>query len=494
VVDQSNSTNYFSVRGDGQVTVGAGNVGIGTSPSYLLHAKGSSPSIAVEGSTSGNAWRLETSATNNVFNITETGVGSAFSIDAGAPSGIKIDSSGNVGIGTSSPLYQLHQKKTSGNVYHFIETDGVNGYATLLLGNDAQDYHFGVDASDNLNIGTGTDPSTSQLVTVTSAGKVGIGGASNGADLEINNTSNDPFISINGATTGNPYIQFSQNNTQKAYIQYVDSGDVFTFQSDGSYNFTSGNVFIGDTTNANMTQGLTINQGTNDNQIFALKSSDVGHPFTGIVEADTYGDMIKPDPTAGGLHIRGFRDADGDPQEALKLEAFLGEAVNTTKSTAGIGAIAMNVFVTDGGTSVSATASNSNLVSIRDGSAVRFIFDSDGDSHQDVGTAWTNFDNEHDALITRSLGLVMDKASAVKTKWDDWGRDHREDLIRTGIIPNLTQEQINNGERPLVNTTQVMRVHNGALWQLYTQIMDMAERIEENVPQLRGKLIPQIGA
>jgi len=37
-------------------------------------------------------------------------------------------------------------------------------------------------------------------------------------------------------------------------------------------------------------------------------------------------------------------------------------------------------------------------------------------------------------------------------------------------------------------------LQNGAIWQLYTQIMDMAERIEENVPQLRGKLIPQIGA
>ena len=85
----------------------------------------------------------------------------------------------------------------------------------------------------------------------------------------------------------------------------------------------------------------------------------------------------------------------------------------------------------------------------------------------------------------------MVKASAIKTKWDDWGRDHQADLERTGIIPVLTQEQIDNGEHALVNTTQVMRLHNGALWQLYTQIMDMCETLENNVPSLKGKLLPQ---
>jgi hypothetical protein len=29
------------------------------------------------------------------------------------------------------------------------------------------------------------------------------------------------------------------------------------------------------------------------------------------------------------------------------------------------------------------------------------------------------------------------------------------------------------------------------LWQLYTQIMDMCETLENNVPSLKGKLLPQ---
>ena len=172
-----------------------------------------------------------------------------------------------------------------------------------------------------------------------------------------------------------------------------------------------------------------------------------------------------------------------------------GGTADTTKSSSGNGLMTYNFREHNGSNAVANMAGNSNLVAIKGyiGSSLttKFIFDVDGDSHQDVGTAWTNFDDEHDALVTRSLGLVMDKASAIKTKWDDWGRDHQADLERTGIIPVLTQEQIDNGEHALVNTTQVMRLHNGALWQLYTQIMDMCETLENNVPSLKGKLLPQ---
>ena len=34
--------------------------------------------------------------------------------------------------------------------------------------------------------------------------------------------------------------------------------------------------------------GITINQGGQDNEILALKSSDVAHGITGIAETDTY--------------------------------------------------------------------------------------------------------------------------------------------------------------------------------------------------------------
>src|SRR3990167_8978153 len=54
-------------------------------------------------------------------------------------------------------------------------------------------------------------------------------------------------------------------------------------------------TLIGDTANTNMTVGLTINQGGADDNIFDGKSTDVAHPFTGEVEADTFFRFRKAD-------------------------------------------------------------------------------------------------------------------------------------------------------------------------------------------------------
>jgi len=43
----------------------------------------------------------------------------------------------------------------------------------------------------------------------------------------------------------------------------------------------------------------------------------------------------------------------------------------------------------------------------------------------------------------------------------------------------------------LQNLSQTVRMHNGSIWQLYTQILDMCEKLEDNVPALRGKLLPE---
>jgi hypothetical protein len=64
------------------------------------------------------------------------------------------------------------------------------------------------------------------------------------------------------------------------------SGGVAYLQNQDTYMSLGPNgMAIHDASNANMTIGLTINQGANDNEILSLKSSDVAHPFT-----DYYGD------------------------------------------------------------------------------------------------------------------------------------------------------------------------------------------------------------
>lgn len=58
-----------------------------------------------------------------------------------------------------------------------------------------------------------------------------------------------------------------------------------------------------------VTQGICINQGGNDDKILTFKSSDVDHGMTDFAEADTFGSFEKVSGNSGGLEITGYGDA-----------------------------------------------------------------------------------------------------------------------------------------------------------------------------------------
>ncbi len=194
----------------------------------------------------------------------------------------------------------------------------------------------------------------------------------------------EPDIANNLASGGKPDVAAS------VYVNgEPDEGDVNAalYVASGVSQF-HGNVFIGDDANANMTTGLTINQGAADDAIMAFKSSDVGHPMTDFWEADTYGQFEKVEATSGGLVVRGIKDADGVSSNALLLQGNLGEAASTTKSTGGQGVVRVLASVTDGGTSTAAVGTDGNLLTIGTGANTRFIFDAEGTAHAD--DVWTD--------------------------------------------------------------------------------------------------------
>jgi hypothetical protein len=116
-------------------------------------------------------------------------------------------------------------------------------------------------------------------------------------------------------------------------------GELYFSTSDGSPAAdrlrigSGGNIYIADSANAKATQGLTINQAGNDDEILSLKSSDVSHSFTDDTEADSYGIFYKPSATNGGLRIMGYTD--GDAEGALTLGGSIG-ASNPTDTNAAV--------------------------------------------------------------------------------------------------------------------------------------------------------------
>ena len=253
----------------------------------------------------------------------------------------------------------------------------------------------------------------------------------------------------------------------------------------------NGALFIGDTANANMTVGLTINQGANDDEVLALKSSDVGHAMTGSAEADTFGSFAKVEGTSGGLRIRGYKDADGAGGFAIRMEGFLGEAAETGDISTSNAVIHINGAVTDGSTDVTGVADTGNLFVLENNGVVRALVKGNGTLHitnvidiaattgTDVSVAIA-LDAEDDvALVRCHQRTVYHDAGIAMTKWDASLKANEDDLKRLGVLSS-------QGDFTIVH-----RMHSllgGAIWQSHVARSELEQAIAETMPAIAARL------
>ena len=219
---------------------------------------------------------------------------------------------------------------------------------------------------------------------------------------------------------------------------------------------TTGSALVGtSTTNTKGSLGLTINQGAADDEIFSMKSSDVAHGMTTITETDTYGYFTKASGTAGGLLMYGFSES----ATGIQLTGFV-TTEDATRSTASVATITFGGQVKSG-TSAAAMTANRNILNITDGSSTRFIFDSDGDSHQDVGTAWTNFDHLDDIATLDAISYNVARADdPIKRKFGEWMIEKRESLTKNNLVT------FNDDGHHFVNMSKLSMLNTGAIRQL----------------------------
>jgi hypothetical protein len=255
---------------------------------------------------------------------------------------------------------------------------------------------------------------------------------------------------------------------------------VFSTTADGAASVTermridsTGNVLIGDTANGKTTTGLTINQGAADDEIFALKSSDIAHAFIsgGFIagETDTYLNILKKSATLGGARIGVFAE---DAALTTVFEVSVaGGTAETTKSTSGVGLINFQATEHDGSNSIADLPSEGNVFSIRarvGGSTLtRLIVDEDGDLYS-VTSAQT-FDAYDDAQLVRALD--QSKGSHVQSKWDSFVHYNEDSLIEAGILGAPV------AEGGLVSVTALQRLHNGAIWQSWVRQQELEEKL-----------------
>ena len=251
---------YSSGAGTGFTMVlnRSGNVGIGTTnPGQKLHVAGAIYSTAfVYGEAhlaftefrvrNNENYRLGTNGTdfrlNSVNDIT-------FSTTTSYTERMRITSSGNVGIGTTSPTYKLDVETADDIVASFVSTD--NKASINIKDNDTSVFVSAENAKASFGFNVGVHANN---LNVDSSGNAGIGTTSPGARLSIQNSgTTDSIISEYRMTNGSNAATFRTDDNVIFGIHSQNSGDIYIKDTSDNvlfYGKNGGNVGIGTTSPA----------------------------------------------------------------------------------------------------------------------------------------------------------------------------------------------------------------------------------------------------
>ena len=237
-------------------------------------------------------------------------------------------------------------------------------------------------------------------------------------------------------------------------------------------------IWMSDTSNANMTGGLTINQLTADNEILAFKSyGDVAHPFTSLAEADTYSTFTKYDGSLGGAIWRGFNSS-GMAQN-MSIRSY-GVSVATTDVAGSVAPISFSCSQSDGSTGAAAMGTSDNMVIMDNAGSARFLLKGNGDLHI-TNTTLVALDDEDDIGLVRAFQKASSKGvGLVMSKWDEVMKENEEDLRRVGVLSSESDFVIQQNFNSLIG---------GSVWQLYTKWQDTKEFYQERIAALEARLL-----
>jgi hypothetical protein len=246
----------FDTAGSERMIIDAsGNVGIGTtSPAYKLdvagdiHISNADPYLIFTDTDTNAESRISASSSvgsliiDADFNNEQAGTNIVFKSDG--VERMRINDSGNVGIGTASPSAELHIKGASNPEIRFQSTDSSDPFI-----------YFG-DQVDAVRGGIGFDTSANQLqlrgynnstrIAIDSSGNVGIGTTSPSDLLHIDAGTSG---AIKIGTTGGRIAELTANDSEPYLSVGSTSSHSFAIMTNGSRRLivdSSGNVGIGD--------------------------------------------------------------------------------------------------------------------------------------------------------------------------------------------------------------------------------------------------------
>ncbi len=257
IIYRSSTKTIVGNNASALVVLDGGNVGVGTtSPQTNFHVE--SPSSDGSGlrisRASNSAYMQLFPAYSSVPTIQGKGAGGLHLGYNSATAGIRINTSNNVGIGTSSPGHRLHISGASNDDARVRVHNSASGQASLDLDNSEGYFRTFTDAGE-YRIYDQTDGVYRLLIDTN--GRVGIGTSSPGsynsnADNLIVRDSGNVGITLSSGATSDCFVAFAngEDNGIHGLIQYDHNTDAMHFRTNDVDSRlvinSSGNVGIGE--------------------------------------------------------------------------------------------------------------------------------------------------------------------------------------------------------------------------------------------------------
>jgi hypothetical protein len=234
-IQNQNNGNYGSLL----LNSAGGSVGIGTTPTAKFHVNDSSADAFI---------RISKGA-STIGNIDLVNEGNRFSIQDDGTRRLSIDTNGNVGIGTATPVYILHVYDGSSERFGIAGDVVVRGSTDLIIAGTSRNISFAAGTgtvrtttANNLVLAT----NSTTAVTIDSSQNVGIGTTAPTSRLQVNYAGdNAAGFRLQGDSNDNT-LEFRTNNNI-AHIQAY-TASAYTTGASLAINASGGNVGIGTST------------------------------------------------------------------------------------------------------------------------------------------------------------------------------------------------------------------------------------------------------
>ena len=319
----------------------SGNLGIGTtSPNRLLSLYATQPVFQItnvaSGNTQGTIQYQVSGSTDFVLDNQGSGSGGIISFSQAGTERVRIDSSGNVGVGTSSPAAKLHVYAAAGDINGQIQTAGA-GQAALNLYNSTRQFRLIADASANAFV-IYDQTASAERARIDSSGNLLVGTTSNliNADfrLQVNNSVVAAIFKNTPSSAATETALFWNNQTSGDNKFIIFSTDTsVTTRGTIDFNRGAGSVRYNTTSDATLKNIIGDADGEKSTAIlkstrireYSWKDDQESKPQIGVIAQELY-ETFKGAVSIGGERV----SVDGDGNETTQYSPW---AVDKTAFT-----------------------------------------------------------------------------------------------------------------------------------------------------------------